>query len=276
MDSETQQATDTRDTGNRQGSSSGSGNRQSLADQLRQQASDRFSGGKDRAVHGLSSLADAVRQTGQQLRDKDQAGIASYVESLADQAAQFSESLGHKDVGEIVEDVQRFAHRRPALFLGLSFGLGVAGARFLKSSRPRPHGNRTHGGSTGSAYAASGTAYGGSRSGYSTGASFDRTANPGGGSASQPRMAITPPPPAPNIANPGSGFSGSGRGASAGSGARAGASEFGSVSSASVPESAISSTAGTTEHNDTVGAATGEISRNTAAPQTARRRRTEQ
>src|SRR3982751_1125625 len=151
MDSETQQATDTRDTGTNQ-RSSGSENRQTLADQLREQASTRFTGGKDRAVHGLTSLADAVRQTGQQLRDKDQAGIATYVESLADQATQFSESLGNKDVGEIVDDVQRFAHRRPALFLGLSFGLGVAGARFLKSSRPRQRGTRAPGRPTGSAY----------------------------------------------------------------------------------------------------------------------------
>jgi len=275
MDSETQQATDRRDAGS-QRSSAESGNRQSLADQLRQQASDRFSGGKDRAVHGLTSLADAVRQTGQQLRDKDQAGIAGYVESLADQAAQFSESLGHKDVGEIVEDVQRFAHRRPALFLGLSFGLGVAGARFLKSSRPRQHGMRNPGGPTGSPYSATGRSYGGTGSGYSTGASFDRTANPSAGSTSQPRMAIAPPPTTPGIGSSGaSSVSTSGSGTSVSGRAGSGTSEFGSASSASVPESAISSTAGTTERNETIGAPTGEISRNTAAPQTTRRRRTE-
>jgi hypothetical protein len=33
-----------------------------------------------------------------------------------------------------VEDVQRFGRRQPALFIGLSLGAGLLGARFLKSS----------------------------------------------------------------------------------------------------------------------------------------------
>src|SRR4051794_2263559 len=111
MDSDTQHGTDTRNTQSEQ-RSAGSENSTSLADQLRQQASTRFSGEKDKAIQGLTSIVEAVRQTGQQLRDKDQAGIATYIDSAADQAARFSEQLGNKDLGEIVDDLQRFAHRR--------------------------------------------------------------------------------------------------------------------------------------------------------------------
>jgi ElaB/YqjD/DUF883 family membrane-anchored ribosome-binding protein len=140
MDSDTQRANDARDGGSHGESANhstlgGNGNQSSLTDQLRQQAESRFSSEKDRAVQGLTSLADAARQTGQQLREKDQLGIASYIERAADQATQFSERLANKDLGEIVDDVERFAHRQPALFLGVSFGIGLLGARFLKSSR---------------------------------------------------------------------------------------------------------------------------------------------
>ena len=140
MDSDTQRANDARDAGSHGESANhsapgGNGNQPSLTDQLRQQAQSRFSNEKDRAVQGLTSLADAARQTGRQLREKDQLGIASYIERAADQATQFSERLANKDLGEIVNDVERFAHRQPALFLGVSFGLGLLGARFLKSSR---------------------------------------------------------------------------------------------------------------------------------------------
>ena len=133
MDSDTQRDTHPQSMGSEHPSS---GPRfQSLTDQLRQQAQSRFSNEKDRAVQGLTSLADAARQTGRQLREKDQLGIASYIERAADQATQFSERLANKDLGEIVNDVERFAHRQPALFLGVSFGIGLLGARFLKSSR---------------------------------------------------------------------------------------------------------------------------------------------
>ena len=196
MDSDTQRDTHPQ-TGSEQHSSSGPG-LQSLADQLRQQASTRFSGEKDRAIQGLTSLVDAVRQTGQQLRDNDQAGIAGYIDSAADQAAHFSERLGNKDLGEIVDDLQRFAHRRPALFLGLSFGLGIASARFLKSSRPRPQNNRPSGPGLGSRKQGSGSSYAGS------GSTSAATGGISAGGSSSPRLAIAPPPapPSPGSAGP--------------------------------------------------------------------------
>jgi hypothetical protein len=134
--------------------SDGSGQKLGLTDQLREQASSQLSGRKDRAVEGLSSLVEAARQTGRQLREKDQTGVAAYVETAADQIERFSQSMGNKDLTEIVGDVERFARRQPALFLGVGFGLGLLGARFLKSSRPRPglpaSGGRMHGGGYGS------------------------------------------------------------------------------------------------------------------------------
>jgi hypothetical protein len=42
--------------------------------------------------------------------------------------------LQHKDVREFLADLQRFARRQPAVFIGAAFAVGVISARFLKSS----------------------------------------------------------------------------------------------------------------------------------------------
>jgi len=189
MDSETQFGNNTRDAGSsgESGHQSSGESRQSLADQLREQASTRLTGQKDRAVQSLTSLADAARQTSQQLRDKDQSGIATYVESAADQAVRFSERLRDKDLGEIMDDVERFAHRQPAVFLGVSFGIGLLGGRFLKSSRTADRG-------TGQPNAAWRGRYPMASSAATTGYS--------GNPAPTPRLGMTPPPPSPVVRTP--------------------------------------------------------------------------
>ena len=105
-----------------------------LADQLRTRAAGALSQQKDRATEGLGTIVDAVRTTGRQLGDNNHSGIANYVNSAADSLQRWTETLQHKQVREIVEDIQRFGRRKPALFIGLSLGAGLLGARFLKSS----------------------------------------------------------------------------------------------------------------------------------------------
>jgi len=105
-----------------------------MADRLRDRASDALSQQKHRATQGLGSIVEAVRSTGRQLGDTNQPGIANYVNTAADSLQRWVDTMDRKDVREIVEDVQQFGRRRPALFIGLSFGAGLLGARFLKSS----------------------------------------------------------------------------------------------------------------------------------------------
>lgn len=105
-----------------------------IADQLRTKASGALSQQKSRATQELGSVVEAIRQTGRQLGE-GHSGVASYVNNAADSLQRWTETLDRKDIGEIVEDVQRFGRRQPALFVGLSFGAGLLGARFLKSSR---------------------------------------------------------------------------------------------------------------------------------------------
>ena len=105
-----------------------------LADQLKTRASDALSQQKDRAAQGLGSIVEAVRSTGRQLGDPNEPGIAKYMNSAADSLQRWISTFEHKEIREIVEDVQEFGRRRPALFIGASFGAGLLGARFLKSS----------------------------------------------------------------------------------------------------------------------------------------------
>jgi hypothetical protein len=119
-------------------------------DTARQQVASRVSSQKDRAAEGLGSVAQALRQTGQQLREQDQAGVTDYIDRAAAQVERFSGYLQHSDVGQLVDDVEGFARRQPALFLGGAFVLGLLGARFLKSSRP----SARYGGYTGDTYTA--------------------------------------------------------------------------------------------------------------------------
>jgi hypothetical protein len=104
--------------------------------QAREQVSSRLAGQKDRAAEGLTSVAQALRQTGQQLREQDQQSVTSYIDSAASQVERVSNYLRQNDLGGLIDDVEHFARRQPALFLGGTFVLGLLGARFLKSSRP--------------------------------------------------------------------------------------------------------------------------------------------
>ena len=101
---------------------------------VRESATAQFARQKDLATDGLGSVAHAVRQSTQQLREQRHDTIAQYVDQAADQLDRLSTRLKEKNVGELVQDAQRFARQRPALFIGSAFAIGLIGARFFKSS----------------------------------------------------------------------------------------------------------------------------------------------
>jgi hypothetical protein len=94
----------------------------------------------------LTSVADSLKQVGGSLREADdETGIteltAKYGESLANQIEQISNYFERKDVREMMRDVEGFARRNPALFIGGAFTLGLLAARFLKSSSQQQSSN---------------------------------------------------------------------------------------------------------------------------------------
>ena len=106
-----------------------------LVQQAESQASSRIAEGKQQAASTLTSLASTLRRSGQQLRDEEELMAGDYVERAAaqiDRAAQFIENAELRD---IVKNVETFARKNPGVFIGAAFAIGLAGARFLKSSQ---------------------------------------------------------------------------------------------------------------------------------------------
>lgn len=107
-----------------------------VAAKAQEQVAARVSSQKDSAAQSLGSMAQALRQTRQQMEGQDQIGVTGYIDQAADQIERLSGYLQSNDLGRLVGDVERFARRQPALFLGGAFVAGLIGARFLKSSSP--------------------------------------------------------------------------------------------------------------------------------------------
>lgn len=111
---------------------------QQLASQAQQKATEqvqpRLAAQKDRAANTLSSVAQSLRTSSQQLQG-EQDGVSRYMQQAADRVEGFANYLQSREVDEIVDQVEDFARRQPAVFLGGAFALGLLGARFLKSSR---------------------------------------------------------------------------------------------------------------------------------------------
>ncbi|MBC8139582.1 MAG: hypothetical protein H8F28_27190 [Fibrella sp.] len=105
-----------------------------LTSQATDKVKEQLGGQKDKATEGLTAITDAIRQSASTLEEKGQAPIAGAVTGFAGQIENFAGYLQGKSVDELAEDVTSYAKQNPQLFVGGAFLLGIALARFLKSS----------------------------------------------------------------------------------------------------------------------------------------------
>jgi hypothetical protein len=90
---------------------------------------------KTKAAEGLGSVAQALRKSSEELRTQDaSAPLPQYITTAADQVERLSGYLRNNSVSDMVNGVEEFARRQPAIFLGSACVLGLVAARFLKSS----------------------------------------------------------------------------------------------------------------------------------------------
>jgi hypothetical protein len=122
-----------------------------MKDQVKEQASSKLSDQKSRAAEGLQGVATMVAQFGDQVREQNPS-VAGVVDTAADRLRQFSNHLDQHELSELMDDVERYARRNPALFAGGAFALGLLGARFLRSSSPSSSGSSSSQMSYGSSY----------------------------------------------------------------------------------------------------------------------------
>lgn len=96
---------------------------------------------KSTLTEGLTTVADSVRQVSGNLGSAEtDSGLAGAAAKYTDTAARRLEDMAgyfeNKSVREMARDLESFARRNPAIFLGAAFGLGLLAARFLKSTAP--------------------------------------------------------------------------------------------------------------------------------------------
>lgn len=103
---------------------------------IQQKVTTRVDQQKDRAADGLGGIADVFRSAGNELRNENET-LASYVDTASDQLKRFAHEIRQRGVADMLDDVHNFARRRPVVFIGGAFLIGLGVARFLKSSAER-------------------------------------------------------------------------------------------------------------------------------------------
>lgn len=90
---------------------------------------------------GLTTIADSVRQFTDSLRSNQQAPIAlkaaDYGDTLVEQVENLADYLDRADMNKLSRDLESFARKNPAIFIGGAFAAGILLARFIKSSQQR-------------------------------------------------------------------------------------------------------------------------------------------
>jgi hypothetical protein len=105
------------------------------AHQVKSRATSQITAQQARAADGLGTVASALRRAGDELRPQNES-LASYADMAVGELEHLSRRIRDKQPAEYLADVEDFARRRPAAFVGGSFLVGLALARFLKSTQP--------------------------------------------------------------------------------------------------------------------------------------------
>jgi|SRR5215213_1821631 len=109
-----------------------------VVSQVQQQASSQINRQKDSAASELSTVVNAVRRFGETLNNEGQGPIARFAAQYGDKAAngldRVARYVREQDPKRLLEDVQNFGRRQPALMIGGAFLLGFAGARLIRTS----------------------------------------------------------------------------------------------------------------------------------------------
>lgn len=117
--------------------------------EVRDQAETKVSEQKSQLARELSAVAENLKQVDDNLHNVEQetpiVGMTGkYTGSLARQIERTAHYLDTREVGEMVSDLEDFARRNPAVFIGGAFAAGLLLARFLKSSGTRHRSGTKH------------------------------------------------------------------------------------------------------------------------------------
>jgi len=106
---------------------------------IRQQIDERSTEAGER----VGSTADDLRSVGEELRKQGKDGPARLADRAAEQTEKVGSYLRDKSSDDLLHDVEDFGRQRPWAALAGGLALGVAAARFLKSSSRGRYQQRT-------------------------------------------------------------------------------------------------------------------------------------
>lgn len=123
-----------------------------VIEQAKSTASDAFGAMKTKAAAtaddkkseftaGLAGVADTVRRVSDTIGDGDAKNplteyAAQYTKTAAKKLDNVAKYFDETEIRSMVRDLDSYARRNPAIFLGGAFALGVLSARFFKSTPP--------------------------------------------------------------------------------------------------------------------------------------------
>jgi hypothetical protein len=107
---------------------------ESAAETVRRQGESFIDEQKSKAASEFATLSSAIRGAADKLRSDEESHAARYAEMAADRLEGVAHFIEKRDVGSLVRELEGAARRRPELFLGGMFLLGLGISRFLKAS----------------------------------------------------------------------------------------------------------------------------------------------
>jgi len=105
-------------------------------DQIQQQGKAQFTTQKDAVANTVNSVAQALHQTSSQLQEGHAEPFTQLIDQAASEMERFSTHLRESDVDTLFGEVQDFARRQPAVFVGGAFLFGMFAARMLRTGAP--------------------------------------------------------------------------------------------------------------------------------------------
>lgn len=116
-----------------------------LAGQAREQGAALLNQQKERAAAVADDVAAAMRRAGEKLRQENDDNLAACTEAFGDGVGSVARYLRQTEGREMRRHAENLARSHPEWVLGGAYVVGLAVARFLKASRPRPDGSESHG-----------------------------------------------------------------------------------------------------------------------------------
>jgi hypothetical protein len=95
---------------------------------------------KDNVADRIGSVAERVHQTADDLRDRE-GWLAGLMDRGAQELDSIADDIRRSDVSSLLDSVEVFARRQPALFMGASVALGFALSRVARSGGESRYGS---------------------------------------------------------------------------------------------------------------------------------------